>query len=83
MVTISNYDKYYFANEAVSVIFRTQGGFQQSGQGTLVKQIIAGVDEKHDFVLYIEVDKKANVNIKRFPIKEFKVNPQALKQGVY
>jgi hypothetical protein len=82
-VQLENFDQYYFANEAVSVIFRTQGGvtFFDEGKGTLVKQVIAGVDKKHDLVVYVAVDRKANVEIKRFPISKFNVNPEALREG--
>jgi hypothetical protein len=84
VVTLSNYTRYYFANQARADIFSLQGGGIAgvgNGQGTLTHQIIAGVDDEHDFVLYIEVDRKANVQIKRFSVSQFTVTPEALKQG--
>ena len=84
VVSLSHYSRYYFANEAVNLIFalNTPGSTPGSGEGTVVRQVIAGIDDRHDFVLYIEVDRKANVNIKRFPISQLKVRPESLKEGV-
>lgn len=88
-VHLSNYQAYYFANEAVNVVFRTLSGnvFMGDGKGEVIKQVIAGIDYEHDLIMYIEVDKKANVTVKRFPITRFtegesKVSPEALRQGV-
>lgn len=88
-VTLAHYDAYYFANEAVNVILRTLSGttFMGDGKGTIVKKIIAGIDYKHDLINYIEVDKQANVTVKRFPLSRFtegesKVAPHALRKGV-
>ena len=84
VVSISHYTKYYFSNQAVSTIFSVQGGSGTigSGQGTLTHQIIAGIDEAHDFVLYISIDRKANVQIKRFPVSQLTARPEALKLGI-
>lgn len=85
---LSNYDAYYFANEAINVIFRTLSGavWMGDGKGTLMKQVIAGIDYKHDLIIYIEVDKKANVTVKRFPVSYFtegknKIQSSALRKG--
>src|SRR5690349_2216953 len=59
-ISISKYTKYYFANQAVNRIFSLNdgNGTVGGGVGTVTHQIIAGVDERNDFVLYIEVNKK-------------------------
>jgi len=82
-VRLENYDSYYFANEAINLIFRTQAGvtFMGDGKGSVIKQVIAGLDKKHDLVILIEVDKQANVKVKRFPIDKFTVNEKCLRKG--
>ncbi len=84
VVTISNYTRYYFANEATSTIFTINGALAtvSDSKPTITKQIIAGIDDRNDFVLYIEVDTKGNVNTRRFPISQFNVRPEVLKQGM-
>ena len=82
--SISNYNRYYFANQAVNLIFSLNdpNGTAGGGQGTVTHQIIAGIDDEHDFVLWIEIDRKENVNIKRFPVNQLKVRHEVLKQGI-
>src|SRR5689334_6792090 len=49
VVSISNYDRYYFANQAINKIFTINdpnGGSMGGGQGTVTHQIIAGVDDE-------------------------------------
>jgi hypothetical protein len=85
VVTLSNYTRYYFANEARATVMALDGMAVSGvgdGTGMVIKQVIAGVDDRHDFVLYIEVDKKANVTTHRFPLSQFKVRPEALKHGI-
>ncbi len=85
VVTLSNYDHYYCAKEAVALIMGMAGHQMdfKGGQGTVVKEVLAGIDEKHDLVIYLEVDRKANVTIKRFPISDLKVRPATLRRGEY
>jgi hypothetical protein len=52
------------------------------GEGIVTHQIIAGIDDEHDLVVWIEVDRKANVVVKRFPTSQLKVRPEVLKQGL-
>lgn len=84
VVTISNYTHYYFANEASATIFSLNGPVATAAnpEPTLIRQVIAGIDQRNDFVLYIEVDRKGNVNTKRFPISQLTIRPEALKQGM-
>jgi hypothetical protein len=84
-ISISNYSRYYFANQAVSRIFTMQGGGIGgigNGEGTVTHQIIAGIDDEHDFVLWIEVDRKANVVTKRFRISKLEVRQESFKKGI-
>jgi hypothetical protein len=85
VVSLSPYNRYYFANQAVSTIFSMQGGGVGGvggGEGIVTHQIIAGIDDEHDLVVWIEVDRKANVVVKRFPTSQLKVRPEVLKQGL-
>jgi len=84
-VELKNYEAYYFAHEAVAQIMTFGGGQVSrvgSGQGTEIAEVMAGIDYKHDLVVYIRVDKKANITVKRFPVKELKVRESALRKGV-
>ncbi len=85
VVSLSHYSRFYFANQARAAIFSMQGGGVNgvgNGSGELTHQIIAGVDDEHDLVVYIEVDRKANVQVRRFPVSQFPVRPESLKQGI-
>jgi hypothetical protein len=88
-VMISGFEAYYFANYAETIALVVSNGPVQSarpiGQGEFVKQIMAGIDYTHDFVHWVEVDKRGNVTFKRYTITKFfeeiKPAPQAIRKG--
>jgi len=84
-VTLSNYDKYYFANQAVSTIFAISGtdfAPAEGGRGALTHQIIAGFDFSHDICVWLQVDRYANIITKHFPIAKFNGRLESLRLGV-
>lgn len=86
-VMISGFEKYYFAHRAKSSV--------SVGRDAIVSQspnapeylgcCMAGLDYTHDFVLYIEIDKRGNVVNKRFTIdrfmKTYQIAESALRKG--
>jgi hypothetical protein len=84
-VQISGFEFYYFANYAETIALVVGGQAQSAGQGQFMKQIMCGLDYTHDFVLWIEVDKRGNVIYKRYTIKKFfhEVKPasESLRKG--
>lgn len=87
-VEISGYQAYYFANQAKQVVMTLQGGVAHAGNYTAQfdRQVMAGIDYEHDFVCYVEVDKRGNVIFKRYTVDVFfdkyKINREVLRKGI-
>jgi len=87
-VQISGYQAYYFANQAKQVVMTIQGGVATASDYApqFDRQVMAGVDYEHNFVLYIEVDRQGNVTTKRYTVDVFmekhRINKDVLRKGV-
>jgi len=86
-VEIAGYQAYYFANQAKSVVMTLQSGVAYSSGTTAQfdRQVMAGIDYDHDFVCYVEVDKRGNVIFKRYSVDVFmdrsQINMEVLRKG--
>lgn len=87
-VEIAGYEAYYFANQATAIALSLQGGVAHAYPGTpqFDRQVMAGIDYTHNFVAYVEVDKRGNVIFKRYTVdafmEKFKVNTDTLRRGL-
>jgi hypothetical protein len=85
---ISGYQAYYFANQATQVVMTIQGGVATTSDYApqFDRQVMAGIDYEHNFVLYVEVDRQGNVITKRYSVDVFmdkyKINKDVLRKGV-
>lgn len=72
-IGLSNYDKYYFAREASSII--------GSGEAKILAEIIGGLDESLRIGIEVRMDPSGPVNIRTYPITKFKYSPSILLDG--
>ena len=89
VISIGRYDKYYCAKQAVANIMSVSGGvgkMTQGGQGIVTHEILAGIDESKNEVLYLELNvKTGDVVIDKFDydkwLQKTNINPAILKNG--
>lgn len=74
-ISLSNYDKYYFAREAISTI---GGG---SSESRILADIIGGHDEALGIGIEVRMEASGSVKIKSYPIAKFKYSPSILYNG--
>lgn len=74
VVTLKNFDWYYFSNVAFVL-----PGKQINGVDS---KVIGGVDEKLNLVIEVEVDSQCNVHNRRFPIERCEYDRRVWKKGI-
>jgi hypothetical protein len=75
LVSLSNYDKYYFAREAVSVI---GGGPSES---MVQAEIIGGHDIALNVGIEVRMELTGAVRVKTYPLARYKYSPTILFEG--
>lgn len=74
IITLKNYDWYYFSNVAF-----VKPGEQITG---VHSKLIGGVDEKINVIFEIEVDSSNNISTRRFPIDKCEIVRRCWKKGI-
>ena len=89
VMAIGRYDYYYCAKQAVARVMSINGNVGQmteGGQGEITHEILAGIDEVRDEVVYVALNvKTGDVTIDKFDYKTWlaknNINPAILKKG--
>jgi hypothetical protein len=87
-VEIGGYQAYYFANKARNTVLVLQAGVANAGSYTPFYdgQVMAGIDYEHDFVCYVDMDKRGNVTFKRYSVagfmEKYQVKQEVIRKGV-
>jgi len=89
VISIGRYDKYYCAKQAIANIMSVQvniGQMTQGGQGIVTHEILAGIDESKNEVVYLTLNvKTGDVTVDKFDydkwLTEKNINPSVLKNG--
>lgn len=79
-LTIGNFDRYYFSNEATQKIMISDNKQIPIGSAQLEAKIIAGIDDHLKFVLEIRMDKSGNSSINKFPLSDLEAR---IKNGTF
>lgn len=74
-ICLSNYDKYYFAREAISTLPSI------SGKPRIVAEIIGGHDSSLGIGIEVRLEMSGSVRVKTYPIARFKYAPTILHDG--
>jgi len=74
-VSLTDYDRYYFAQEAVSVL----GG---SSEPTTVAQVIGAHNLRLGVGIEVRLSHTGNISVKTYSVESFKYSPEILREGV-